>query len=186
MQNGVITSYNRLITKWNWHVSLVGVRNEPWLQVGSLIFTITYGPEVVSAGPFPGLRIHFSWIPTARWLSHEQHGVLTSMRVPHETILEIHVSECHRHMIQHQKKWRHPEEIQGQIINNFGILHWLVLSTPPIDTTQWDHIQYFGWKPSISKATITKSSEPSIYIKYGWVIKKIMLNGKYISAGYTT
>ena len=28
------------------------VRNEPWLQVGSLIFTITYGPEVVSAGPF--------------------------------------------------------------------------------------------------------------------------------------
>ena len=35
------------------------VRNETWLQVGSLTFIITYGPEVVSSGPFQDLTFIF-------------------------------------------------------------------------------------------------------------------------------
>ena len=91
------------------------------------------------------IKHSFSCVPTARSFSHEQHGVLTSMCVPHETILEIHVSECHRHMIQHKKNmlasWRNTGGKSSTTWESFT--GWW-FSTPPIDTTQWNHIQYLG------------------------------------------
>jgi len=95
--------------------------------------------------------------------------VVTMMRFPTETILEIHVSDCHRYMIQHKKYGSIPKKQRDKS------------STTSESFTGWwfqpSHRHYSvgttsnisEWTPSISKATAVKSSEPSICTKHGWV-----------------
>lgn len=77
--HGVITSY-RLITKWNWHVSLVGVRNEPSWNPKSV------RSEIIRDSPiFPGSKIKIDRViveEVTRWYTCGNRK-RTSKSAPH-------------------------------------------------------------------------------------------------------
>ena len=123
------------------------------------------------------IKHSFFLSPHTKILYSHEHGVLTSMCVPHETILEIHVSDCHRYMIQHKKYGSIPKKQRDKS------------STTSESFTGWwfqpSHRHYSvgttsnisEWKPSISKATVMRQVNLQFVPDMG-ALKKTISTGR--------
>ena len=153
------------------------VRNEPWLQVGSLIFTITYGPEVVSAGPFQDSAFIFLESPQQDSFPMNNMGwwlrCAFTLRQFLKSMFPIATGTWFntKNMVasRRNKGTNHQQLRNPSLLGGFN---------PPIDTTQLGpHPIFRNGKPSISKATVMRQVNLQFVPDMG-ALKKTISTGR--------